>query len=65
MVTPSWRWVGILNTDLPRMKRNIYRPAIGCSCGLHTWPTSLQSVRKNKYARFDEIPSLTLKDIKE
>ena len=26
------------------MKRNIYHPAIGCSCGLHTWPTLLQSV---------------------
>ena len=25
--------------DLPLMKRNIYHPAIGCSCGLHTWPT--------------------------
>ena len=28
------------------MKRNIYHPAIGCSCGLHTWPTLLQSVCK-------------------
>ena len=44
MVTPEWRWVGILNTNLPLMKRNIYHPAIGCSCGLHTWPTLLQSV---------------------
>ena len=26
------------------MKRNLYHPAIGCSCGLHTWPTLLQSV---------------------
>ena len=34
----------MLNTNLPLMKRNIYHPAIGCSCGLHTWPTLLQSV---------------------
>ena len=26
------------------MKRNIYHPAIGCSCGLYTWPTLLQSL---------------------
>ena len=44
MVTPSGGWVGMLNTNLPLMKRNIYHPAIGCSCGLHTWPTLLQSV---------------------
>ena len=44
MVTPKWRWVGILHTNLPLMKRNIYHPAIGSSCGLHTWPTLLQSV---------------------
>ena len=31
------------------MKRNIYRPAIRCSCGLHTWPTLLQSVCKVIY----------------
>ena len=36
----------MLNTNLPLMKRNIYHPAIGCSCGLHTWPTLLQSVCK-------------------
>ena len=46
MVTPQWRWVGMLNTNLPLMKRNIYHPAIGCSCWLHTWPTLLQSVCK-------------------
>ena len=28
------------------MKHNIYHPAIGCSCGLHTWPTLLQSLCK-------------------
>ena len=44
MVTHKWRWVGILYTNLPLMKRNIYHPAIGCSCGLHTWPILLQSV---------------------
>ena len=44
MVTHKWRWVGIFNTNLPLMKRNIYHPANGCSCGLHTWPTLLQSV---------------------
>ena len=49
MVTPKCRWVGILNTNLPLMKRNIYHPAIGCSCGLHTWPTLLQSVCKFGY----------------
>ena len=47
MVTPKWSRVGILNTNLSRMKRNIYHPAIECSCGLHTWPTLLQSVCKN------------------
>ena len=31
------------------MKRNRYHPAIGCSCGLHTWPTLLQSVCKYLY----------------
>ena len=31
------------------MKRNIYHPAIGCSCGLHTWPTLLQSVCNVQY----------------
>ena len=31
------------------MKRNTYHPAIGCSCGLHTWPTLLQSVCKKSY----------------
>ena len=46
MVTPKWSRVGILNTNLPLMKRNIYHPAIECSCGLHTWPTLLQSVCK-------------------
>ena len=34
------------------MKRNIYHPAIGCSCGLHTWPTLLQSVCKTHYCVF-------------
>ena len=34
----------MLNTNLPLMNRNIYHPAIGCSCGLHTGPTLLQSV---------------------
>ena len=29
------------------MKRNLYHPAIGYSCGLHTWPTLLQSVCKD------------------
>ena len=38
----------MLNTNLPLMKRNIYHPAIGCSYGLHTWPTLLQSVCKVK-----------------
>ena len=36
----------MLNTNLPLMKRNIYQPAIGCSCGLHSWPPLLQSVCK-------------------
>ena len=36
----------MLNTNLPLMKRSIYQPAIGCSCGLHTWPTLLQSLCK-------------------
>ena len=36
----------MLNTNLPLMKRNIYHPANGCSCWLHTWPTLLQSVCK-------------------
>ena len=36
----------MLNTSLPLMKRSIYQPAIGCSCGLHTWPTLLQSLCK-------------------
>ena len=39
----------MLNTNLPLMKRSIYQPAIECSCGLHTWPTLLQSVCKGKY----------------
>ena len=34
----------MLSTNLPLMKRSIYHPAIECSCGLHTWPTLLQSV---------------------
>ena len=54
MVTPKWRWVGILNTNLPLMKRNIYHPAIRCSCGLHTWPTLLQSVCKKNILPFTE-----------
>ena len=36
----------MLSTNLPLMKRSIYHPAIECSCGLHTWPTLLQSVCK-------------------
>ena len=28
------------------MMSSIYHPAIGCSYGLHTWPTLLQSVCK-------------------
>ena len=39
----------MLNTNLPLMKRNIYQPAFGCSCGLHTWPTLLQSFCKILY----------------
>ena len=38
----------MLSTNLPLMKRSIYHPAIECSCGLHTWPTLLQSVCKCK-----------------
>ena len=37
----------MLNTNLPLMKRSIYQPAIECSCGLHTWPTLLQSLCKD------------------
>ena len=36
----------MLSTNLPLMNRSIYHPAIECSCGLHTWPTLLQSVCK-------------------
>ena len=39
----------MLNINLPLMKRSIYQPAIGCSCGLHTWPTLLQSLCNVSY----------------
>ena len=45
----------MLNTNLPLLKRNIYHPAIGCSCGLHTWPTLLQSVCKKIYSNKNTI----------
>ena len=36
------------HTNLPLLTRSIYmyHPVIECSCGLHTWSTSLQSVCK-------------------
>ena len=60
MVTPKWRWVGILNTNLPLMKRNIYHPAIGCSCGLQTWSTLLQSVCKIIYNAVRHLTFVTI-----
>ena len=53
----------MLNTNLPLMKRNIYQPAIGCSCGLHTWPTLLQSVCK--YTILTQRVSATVDDLKK
>ena len=49
MATSQWRRVGMLSTNLPLMKRSIYHPATECSCGLHTWPTLLQSVCNIRY----------------
>ena len=51
----------MLNTNLPLMKRNIYHPAIGCSCGLHTWPTLLQSVCNHENNRMFSVLPLILK----
>ena len=45
-----------MNTNLPIMKRNIYQPAIGCSYGLHTWPTLLQSVCKSDIIGTYQVP---------
>ena len=42
------------NTNLPLMQRSICQPAIGYSCGLHTWPTLLQSLCNDKYIEYIE-----------